>query len=66
MEYIRTTKTDSGLKVRARLLCRHYEKGEKISPKQMNKVVINHFEDATRLELYSDTPGESVKFLLRA
>jgi hypothetical protein len=40
LNYIRTTTTSTGLKVRARLLPRKYEKGEKISARQMQQVAL--------------------------
>lgn len=36
VKYIRTTKTSTGLKVSARLLCTRYEKGESISDEEMH------------------------------
>jgi len=43
LKYIRTTETGTGLKVRARLLRKKYEKGEKISDQEMQQLVItNH------------------------
>ena len=40
INYIRTTKNSSGLRVRARLLKKNYEKGEQISPKQMEQLAL--------------------------
>jgi Rhodopirellula transposase DDE domain len=40
LNYIRTTTTSMGLRVRARLLRRKYEKGEEISARQMNQLAL--------------------------
>ena len=40
LNYIRTTTTSAGLKVRAHLLPRKYEKGEKISAQQMKQLAL--------------------------
>jgi hypothetical protein len=40
VNHIRTTKNSSGLCVRARLLKRNYEKGEKISPTEMQQLAL--------------------------
>ena len=38
LKYIRTTKTKSGLRVRARLLRKDYAKGEKITDTEMTEL----------------------------
>jgi hypothetical protein len=40
VNYIRTTHNSSGLRVRARLMNKNYEKGEQISPKQMEQLAL--------------------------
>jgi hypothetical protein len=42
LKYIRTTETQTGLRVRARLLRHHYEKGEKISKQQMQQLALSN------------------------
>ena len=43
INYIRTTKTDTGLRVRARLIRKHYPKGEKVSDADMAQLpIIRH------------------------
>ena len=42
LKYIRTTKTSSGLKVRAHFVRKKYETGEKVSDKQMHQLSIEH------------------------
>jgi len=44
LKYIRTTKTSSGLKVKAHFVRKKYETGEKISNKQMSKISIKKHE----------------------
>jgi hypothetical protein len=41
MKYIKTTKTSTGLAVKASLITRNYEKGEKISASDMARLVLN-------------------------
>jgi len=40
LKYIRTTKTESGLRVRARLVTKQYEKGRKVSDAEMREMQI--------------------------
>jgi len=44
LKYIRTTKTSSGLKVKASFVRKKYEKGEKVSDKQMKQLSIERHE----------------------
>ena len=38
LNYIRTTRTATGLRVQARLTCKHYEKGQTVSDAQMSQI----------------------------
>ena len=40
VKYARTTKTSCGLRIRARLVRKHYNKGEKISHTEMGKLML--------------------------
>jgi hypothetical protein len=65
LKYIRTTKTQTGLQVNARLLRHPYKKGEKISPQQMQQLALtdqSHYP--TCVELHTDSNGY-VKLFLR-
>ncbi len=44
MNYLRTTATDSGLRVRARLVRKHYAKGERISDPEMDQLPLTRHE----------------------
>jgi hypothetical protein len=55
LKYIRTTKTATGLKVRARLVKKQYKKGEKISIQDMATLSINRHKILPKLN-YNLTP----------
>jgi hypothetical protein len=40
LKFIRTTKTSAGLKIRAVLNSKHYEKGKKVSDKQLEQIAL--------------------------
>jgi hypothetical protein len=44
LKYIRTTKTTTGLKVRAQLVQKPYQKGEKISTLEMETLLLNQHD----------------------
>ena len=44
LKYIRTTKTQTGLRVRSRLARKHYAKGERIADAQMTKLNLTRHE----------------------
>jgi hypothetical protein len=43
LKFIRTTKTNVGLKVRALLNRKKYQKGKKVTNKQMDEIILDHF-----------------------
>ena len=43
LKYIRTTKTKTGLKIRALLNNKHYEKGKKVSDQQMQQISLKRY-----------------------
>lgn len=43
LKFIRTTKTTAGLKVRASLNRKHYEKGKKVSDQQMQQITLKRY-----------------------
>jgi len=43
LKFIRTTKTSAGLKIRAYLNKKQYQKGKKISDKQMEQIALNRY-----------------------
>ena len=44
MNYIRTTKTTTGLRVRARLIRKHYQTGERVSDRDMKQIYIKQHD----------------------
>jgi hypothetical protein len=48
LNYIRTTTTLTGLKVRARLLHKKYEKGEKISAQKMKQLALTRHKTQSK------------------
>ena len=57
LKYIRTTKTSSGLKVKAHFVRQKYETGEKISNKQMSQLTIKESEVLPEWN-YTLSPGK--------
>jgi len=43
LKFIRTTKTSAGLKIRASLNTKQYQKGKKISDKQMEQIDLKRY-----------------------
>jgi hypothetical protein len=43
LKFIRTTKTSAGLKIRASLIKRQYDKGKKISDQQMQRIALKRY-----------------------
>jgi hypothetical protein len=43
LKFIRTAKTTAGLKIRASLNKKHYDKGKKVSDKQMQQIALNRY-----------------------
>jgi len=43
LNFIRTTKTSAGLKIRARLNSKPYQNGKKVSNEQMNQIALKHY-----------------------
>ena len=57
LKFIRTTKTSTGLKLRASLNSKHYRKGIKISDQQMQQIVLKRFTQRPNWN-YSITPSK--------
>jgi hypothetical protein len=43
LKFIRTTKTSAGLKIRASLIKKHYDKGKKVSDQQMQRIALKRY-----------------------
>jgi hypothetical protein len=43
LKFVRTTKTSAGLKIRASLNTKHYQKGKKVSDKQMEHIALKRY-----------------------
>lgn len=57
LKFIRTTKTDAGLKIRATLNTKQYQKGIRISDKQMQNINVKHYTQRPEWN-YSISPLE--------
>lgn len=57
LKFIRTTKTDAGLKIRAALNTKQYQKGIRISDKQMQHINVKHYTQRPEWN-YSVSPLE--------
>jgi hypothetical protein len=57
LKFIRTTKTSTGLKIRALLNSKHYCKGVKVSDQQMQQIVLKRFTQRPNWN-YSITPSK--------
>jgi hypothetical protein len=57
LKFIRTTKTDAGLKIRASLNTKKYQKGIRISDKQMQRINVKHYTQRPDWN-YSISPSE--------
>jgi hypothetical protein len=57
LKYIRTTKTSTGLKIRATLKAKQYQKGIRISNKQMQNINVKHYTQRPEWN-YSISPLE--------
>ena len=65
LNYIRTTKTDPGLRVKAHLVRKNYDKGERISNSEMADLVFTPPPNSARLELHIGSV-KNVKLFLRS
>ncbi len=57
LKYIRTTKTTTGLKIRAILNKKHYEKGKKVSNQQMQQIALKRYTERPNWN-YSIAPSK--------
>ncbi len=57
LKFIRTTKTSAGLKIRASLINKHYNKGKKVSVQQMRRIVLKRYTNRPNWN-YSIAPSK--------
>jgi hypothetical protein len=57
LKFIRTTKTSTGLKIRAFLNSKHYHKGIKVSDQQMQQIVLKRYTQRPKWN-YSIAPSK--------
>ena len=59
LKFIRTTKTSAGLKIRASLHTKQYQKGIRIGDKQMEEINLNYYTQRPKWN-YSISPAKYV------
>ena len=59
LKFIRTTKTSAGLKIRAALHTKQYQKGIRIGDKQMKEINLKHYTQRPKWN-YSISPANNV------